>query len=137
MAIRCLIVDPLHENIAPLLHNIGVEYDYEPNINRNEIIACISKYDGLIIRSKTRVDEGLIAHSNLKFVARAGAGIDNLDEAFLKKENIAIINAPEGNRDAVGEHTVGIILNLLHNISKGHNEIMANQWLRDRIEAGN
>ena len=131
MALRCLIVDTLHENFAPLFHNIGVEFDYEPNITRSEIIDRIGNYDGLIIRSKTKVDEGLVAHSNLKFIARAGAGIDNLDESFLKKQNIAIINAPEGNRDAVGEHTVGLILNLLHNINKGHNEIIDDQWLRE------
>ena len=131
MPFRCLIVDELHDSIGSLLKHINVEYNYQPNITRQEIKEILANYDGLIYRSKTNVDEDLIGNANLKFVARAGAGIDSLDEAFLKERGITIINAPEGNRDAVGEHTVGLLLNLLHKISQGHNQVMANQWDRE------
>ncbi len=131
MPIKCLIVDELHESIGPLLAGIGVAYDYRPDITREEIKTVLPGYDGLVIRSKTRVDEDLLTTSKLKFVARAGAGIDNLDEKALQQRNIRILNAPEGNRDAVGEHTVGLILNLLHNLTRGHNQIMAGTWERE------
>jgi D-3-phosphoglycerate dehydrogenase / 2-oxoglutarate reductase len=131
MPIRCLIVDHMHENIGPLLKAIDVEYDYLPNITREEIKKVISSYDGLIIRSKTRVDEDLLTDSTLKFVGRPGSGIDNLDQDLLDRRGIKIFNAPEGNRDAVAEHTIGLMLNLLHNLTQGHNQIVTEKWDRE------
>lgn len=129
---KCLIVDKMHESLLPILDEAGFEAFYKPNISREEIKSSISLYDGLIIRSKTYVDQNLLKNAlNLKFVARAGSGIDNLDEKYLISRSIDIINAPEGNRDAVGEHTIGLILNLLHNIQRGHNEVARNIWDRE------
>jgi len=122
----------MHESLVPWLKEIGIDANYQPSFTRQEIKSTISNYDGLIIRSKTFVDQELIAQArNLKFVARAGSGIDNLDVDYLKLRNIAIINAPEGNRDAVGEHTIGLILNLLHNIHQGHEQVIENVWNRE------
>jgi len=131
MPVKILIVDKLHDSICPLLDGIGIKYDYLPEITRDKIRAEIANYDGLIIRSNTRVDEDLLGNTSLKFVARAGAGIDILDQPFLKKAGIKIINSPEGNRDAVGEHTIGLILNILHNINNGHHQVVENVWDRD------
>lgn len=131
MQIRCLIVDELHESITGLLEKHGIRQDYFPEITRREIKARIKDYDGLIIRSKTRVDADLIGDNKLSFVARAGAGIDNLDVEFLNARGIEVLNAPEGNRDAVGEHTIGLILNLLHNISVSNDQVINYQWKRE------
>ena len=131
MSFRCLIVDKHHESIGPLLTAINIDYDYRPEITRNEIINILPNYDGLFIRSKTRVDAALIKGANLKFVARAGAGIDNLDQELLALKGIEIFNAPEGNRDAVGEHVIGMILDLLHNLSISHNQIVDGNWERE------
>ena len=132
MPIKCLIVDVLHPSIHTMLTDIGVDYDYQPDITREEIIEKLSGYEGLIIRSKTRVDTELLANADkLTFVARPGAGIDNMDEHILAQKKIAIINAPEGNRDAVGEHTLGLLLNLLNNMYTGHNEVIAGKWDRE------
>ena len=131
MSFRCLIVDKHHESIGPLLTAINLDYDYRPEITRNEIINILPNYDGLFIRSKTRVDAALIKGANLKFVARAGAGIDNLDQELLALKGIEIFNAPEGNRDAVGEHVIGMILDLLHNLSISHNQIVDGNWERE------
>lgn len=131
MSFRCLIVDKHHESIGPLLTAINIDYDYRPEITRNEIIDILPNYDGLFIRSKTRVDAALIKGANLKFVARAGAGIDNLDQELLALKGIEIFNAPEGNRDAVGEHVIGMILDLLHNLSISHNQIVDGNWERE------
>lgn len=131
MSGKCLIVDVLHENIHSLLNEADISYDYEPNLTRQEIIDILPNYEGLIVRSKTKVDAGLIGNSALAYVARAGAGVDNLDEAFLAERGIEIINAPEGNRDAVGEHTIGLILNLLHNLHQGNHEVKLKEWNRE------
>ena len=129
---KCLIVDELHENIHPLLKNIGVEVSYCPQYQRNEIIEHLRGMDGLIIRSKTTVDEELLQYADkLKFVARAGAGIDNLDQYYLESKNINILNAPEGNRDAVAEHVIGLILNLSNNISRSNQEVKKGRWNRE------
>ncbi|MEN8248154.1 MAG: NAD(P)-dependent oxidoreductase [Bacteroidota bacterium] len=128
---KCLVIDEMHDSIKPLLDGINVEYDYRPDITRAEIKEILPDYDGLILRSKTSVDADLIKDSKLLFVARAGAGIENLDEELLGKKGIEIINAPEGNRDAVGEHTIGLILNLLNNISRSHDQVLKGQWKRE------
>lgn len=129
---KLLIVDPLHPSIHELLANTELDYDYEPDIIRQDIKDRLKNYGGLLIRSKTKVDQDLLSEAvNLKFIARAGAGVDNLDEAYLKAHNIAIINAPEGNRDALGEHVVGLILNLLNNISVADKQVREGLWLRE------
>ena len=140
MSGKCLIVDELHDNIHSLLQGVGIEYTYEPTITRKEIIRILPNYEGLSIRRKTRVDQELISTANLKYIARAGAGVDNLDEDFLIANGIEILNAPEGNRDSVGEHTIGLILNLLHNLHQANDEVREKQWHREPnrgLELGN
>ena len=121
----------LHDSIGPMLKAINIEYDYRPDITREEIKAVLADYDGLIIRSKTRVDEDLIKNCKLKFVGRPGSGIDNLDQELLAKKGIAILNAAKGNRDAVAEHVTGLLLNLLHNLTQGHNQVVSGTWDRE------
>lgn len=115
-----------------MLLNIGWYVDYQPTITREKILEIIPNYQGLIIRSKTEVDQELIGEgANLKFVARAGSGLDQIDIVALQKRNIDLINAPEGNRGALGEHALGLLLSLLHNISKGSNEVKLGKWNRE------
>ncbi|MEQ9405521.1 MAG: NAD(P)-dependent oxidoreductase [Cyclobacteriaceae bacterium] len=129
---RILIADKMHESIMPLLKEAGFTPEYAPDITREKILSSISDYSGLIIRSKTVVDKELIDKGErLKFVARAGAGLDQLDSAYLEEKGIKVINAPEGNRDAVGEHALGMLLNLLNNISKANQEVKSGIWDRE------
>ena len=121
----------LHDSIGPMLKAINIEYDYRPDITREEIKAVLADYDGLIIRSKTRVDEDLIKNCKLKFVGRPGSGIDNLDQELFASKGIAILNAAKGNRDAVAEHVTGLLLNLLHNLTQGHNQVVSGTWDRE------
>jgi len=129
---RCLIVDKMHESIIPMLKELNVQVDYCPELTRKEIIDRILDYDILFIRSKTQVDEELLTKADkLKIVGRAGAGIDNLDEVYLSNKGISIINASEGNRDAVGEHTIGMLLALLNNVVKAHTQVALKKWDRE------
>ena len=129
---RVLIVDDMHESILPLLKNDGYDPVYLPVITRKEILEIVDQFMGLIIRSKTNVDQELIdSASNLRFVARAGAGIDKLDEAYLDAKGIKIINAPEGNRDALAEHTLGILLSVLHRLIVSFDQVKEGIWDRE------
>lgn len=127
-----LIIDKVHETLKNSLEKLGFRVDYSPNINRKEIINDIELYDGLVVRSKTKIDAEILDNANkLKFIARAGAGLDIIDLDIAKVRNIEVFNATEGNKDAVAEHTLGLILELLHKINKGHQEIQNNIWQRE------
>lgn len=129
---KVLIIDLMHESIIPLLTEAGFEVDYEPEISVSAIPLKLHAYEGLIIRSKIKVDQQLIAAGhNLRFIARAGAGLDTIDEDFLKARNISLLNAPEGNRTAVGEHALGLLLCLFNKINLANQEVKNYTWRRE------
>jgi D-3-phosphoglycerate dehydrogenase / 2-oxoglutarate reductase len=129
---KCLVVDSMHESLFPMLKEIGWEVDYYPDITRNEIRARHQGYDGLIVRSKTFIDQDLLGDfPTVKFVGRAGAGLDNLDLDYLTTKKINVLHASEGNRDAVGEYTVGALLSLMRNIPRADDQVRAMLWDRE------
>lgn len=129
---RVLIADEMHESIFPLLKKEGFDPVYSPNISRDEILSTIKDFHGLIIRSKTNVDKEIIdAAPLLEFVARAGAGLDKLDESYLNGKSILVINAPEGNRDSLGEHALGMLLGVMHKINSSSEQVMKGTWDRE------
>jgi len=132
MTKKILIIDDLHPAFAEKAKDLGFEVDDQPQITRTETLAKIKNYVGIAVRTKFRIDEELFnAAPNLKFVARAGAGLDNIDEAIAKSRNIQLINAPEGNRDAVGEHAIGLLLALMNNFRRADIEIRNGIWDRE------
>ena len=117
-----------------MLQSVGVEAHYQPRLTAAEVPTALAAqpYEGLMVRSKLRITAELLAHGpHLRYVARAGAGIDNIDEAALAAAGVTLLNAPEGNRDAVGEHAVGLLLALLRNIARADREVRAGQWQRE------
>ena len=132
--VRCLIVDAMHESLLPLLTSIGVVGDYQPTLPAADVpgVLAAGGYEGLIVRSKLFLSAAVIAAApRLRFVCRAGAGTDNLDEAALTAAGVHIINAPEGNRDAVGEFAVGLLLALLRHVPRAHAEVLRGEWHRE------
>lgn len=122
----------MHESIVPLLTELGFDVDYLPKINRDEVLESISVYQGLILRSKLLVDKSILDRAEqLQFIARAGAGLDKIDLDEVSKRGIKLLNAPEGNRDALGEHTLGLLLSLTNNIVKSDREIRRFTWDRE------
>ena len=106
----CLVIDEMHPSLADDFAAIGVAIDYQPQLKATDVPAALAArpYDGLVVRSKVRVDAGLLNYGpRLRYVARAGAGVDNIDEAALAAAGVTLLNAPEGNRDAVGEFAAG------------------------------
>jgi D-3-phosphoglycerate dehydrogenase len=129
---KILIVDDLHPVFKDRAEQLGYVVDDLPKITRAETLAVISGYEGIAVRTKFKIDKELMdAAPGLKFVARAGAGLDNIDEAYAKEKNILLINAPEGNRDALGEHAVGLLLSLVNNLRKADIEIRNGIWDRE------
>lgn len=129
---RILIVDDLHPIFKDRAEQLGYEVDDLPKITRAETLEVISGYDGIAVRTKFKIDKEIMdAAPQLKFVARAGAGLDNIDEAYAKERNIHLINAPEGNRDALGEHAVAMLLSVINNLRKSDIEIRNGIWDRE------
>jgi D-3-phosphoglycerate dehydrogenase len=114
------------------LQKLGFTVDYRPDIGREEILTIISDYIGLIIRSKTDVNsEFLDKASQLKFVARAGAGTDKIDVPLCERRKIPILNAPEGNQDALAEHALGMLLALMNRIVISDHQVRDFVWDRE------
>ena len=129
---RLLIVDDLHPLFKQEAEALGYVVSDEPLFTREQTLASIKEYDGLAIRTKFQVDRELLdAAPNLKWIARAGAGMDNIDEAYAKAKGIQCINAPEGNADAVGEHAVGMLLALLNKFRQADMQVRTGVWDRE------
>jgi len=129
---RILIIDQMHESIIPMLEAIGHQVTYSPEIKREEIIEILEPYHGMIIRSKTPMDQELLKHApNLKFIGRAGAGLDQMDLQYMADRDIKLFHAAKGNRDAVAEHAMGMLLSLFNFIGKSDSEIRRGIWDRE------
>lgn len=129
---RILIADHLHPAFKIEVEKQGFVCDELPFISKNEILEVLKIYTGIAVRTRFQIDPELIdAGSNLKFIARAGAGMDNVDYEYAKTKNISCINAPEGNRDAVAEHVIGMLLSLLNNLRKADSEVRNGTWDRE------
>lgn len=132
MTKKILIADHLHPAFKEEAEKQGYECHDMPLISREETLKIIRDYTGIAIRTKFLIDREVIdAGNNLKFIARAGAGMDNIDEEYAVSKGIHCINAPEGNRDAVGEHVIGMLLSLLNKLKSGDQQIRNGIWDRE------
>ncbi|MCS4433381.1 2-hydroxyacid dehydrogenase [Aquiflexum gelatinilyticum] len=129
---KVLIIDEMHLSIIPLLEKEGYLVDYKPVIKREEIMEIVHEYEGLIIRSKTPMDRPLLEKAvKLQFIGRAGAGLDKIDLEYLKERGIHLFHAAEGNKDAVGEQAIGMLLALFNHIGKADLEVRKGIWKRE------
>lgn len=127
-----LIVDDVHAVFLNRLKEANVSYDYFPALNLSDTSKIIHNYTGLVIRSKFQIDRDFLRLcKHLKVIARAGAGMDNIDEQAAKEESIMLLNAPEGNRDAVAEHLIGMLLTLFNRLKSADSSIRNGLWLRE------
>lgn len=129
---KVLFIDSVHPVLEERLTKLGIicEHDYQsPKV---AIEAKISHYQGVVIRSRFTLDNTFLdAATSLKFIARSGAGLENIDVAYAEKRGIKVINSPEGNRDAVGEHAIGMLLMLFNQLKKGDAEVRKAVWDRE------
>ena len=129
---KILHLDTNHPILIEQLNSLGFTNDEDYTSSKAEVIAKIHLYDGLIIRSRFSIDASFLEKAkNLKFIGRVGAGLENIDCSYAKNNGITLIAAPEGNRNAVGEHCLGMLLSLFNKLNKANGEIKKGQWLRE------
>ncbi len=130
--LKVLFIDSVHPLLAEKLTAAGLDCDYRPEITLSLVEKTIHHYDGIIIRSKFRLDREMLSKaSRLKFIGRVGSGLENIDVEYARSRNVVCYNSPEGHRDATGEHAAGMLLALMNNICKANDEIRKGQWFRE------
>jgi len=129
---KILHLDTNHPLLINQLNDLGFTNDEDYTSSKEEVETKISNYSGLIIRSRFSIDKSFLdAATNLKFIGRVGAGLENIDCDYAESKGIHLIAAPEGNRNAVGEHALGMLLSLFNKLNKADNEVRQGKWLRE------
>ncbi len=129
---RVLFIDSTHVRLSEKLKQAGFNVHYLPDTPIKEIIKIIPNYEGIIIRSKIKIDKSILDLAvNLKFIGRVGSGLENIDIEYAESKGIKCFNSPEGNRDAVGEQALGMLLTLFNNILKADIEVRKGKWVRE------
>ena len=131
---RVLISDKLSPRAANIFEERGVKVDVKPGLSPDDLLAIIGDYDGLAIRSATKVTEELLdAAANLKVVGRAGIGIDNVDIAAATKRGVIVMNTPHGNSITTAEHTISLMMSLARNISQADQSTKLGKWEKSKF----
>ena len=129
---KILFIDSTHPILKTELERDGYQCDRFPTYKRDDYKKIIKNYFGVIIRGKVKLDSDFLFEAkNLKFIGRVGAGMENIDVGFANENGIACINAPEGNRDAVGEQALGMLLSLMNNLQIADEEVRRGIWERE------
>lgn len=127
-----LFIDSVHPLLRERLQNSNFTCDDGTGLSRIEVLTKIKNYQGVVLRSKFIVDaEFLNAAKNLKFIARSGSGLENIDTAYAEKCGVTVFNSPEGNCTAVAEHAMGLLLMLLNKLRTAHDEVARGLWRRE------
>ena len=131
---KVLISDELSERAAEIFRERGVEVDVKTGMKPDELKACIGQYDGLAIRSATKVTAEIVAAAdNLKVVGRAGIGVDNVDIPAATGRGIVVMNTPDGNSITTAEHTIALMLSLAREIPAANRSTQAGKWEKSRF----
>ncbi len=129
---KILHIDANHPLLLEQLNNLGFENEENYTSSKAEIEAKIKEYDGIIIRSRFKIDKDFLDQAiNLKFIGRVGAGLESIDTEYAEKKGIKLFSAPEGNRNAVGEHALGMILSLFNKLNIANQQVRKGLWNRE------
>lgn len=136
--LNILIADKIDKSVIDQIKNQNkFSFSYQPEITPQELIKIISDYEGLIVRSRTKVTSEVIDQGhNLKVIARVGSGLDNIDILEAKKRKISIVNSPESNSEAVTELTLGLVLSLLRKLPLAYSSMNQGLWIKKELKGG-
>ena len=130
--LKVVFLDSVHPVLLERLTEIGflcLDYSKEP---KEQALASLKDAFGIVIRSRFTLDKELLSPlKNLKFIARSGSGLENIDTTYCAEKGIELFNSPEGNRNAVAEHALGMLLSLMNKLNKADKEVKNGLWLRE------
>lgn len=130
-----LIADKIDKGVIDQIKNTKISFDYQPEITPSDLLKIIPNYQGLIVRSRTKVTAEVIDQGyNLKIIARVGSGLDNVDLIETKKRKIAVINTPESNSESVAELTLGLVLSLFRKFPLAFKSMSQGLWLKKELK---
>ena len=133
---KVLFINNAHPVLEQELTRLGFDCELDEQSTKEQIESKIHNYFGVVIRSRIGVDRSFLDKAvNLSFVAREGVGTEHIDLEYAAQKGITVITSPEGSRDAVGEHAVGMLLSLMANLTKADRQIRNGQWLREENRA--
>ncbi len=129
---KVVFLDTVHPVLAERLQKAGFSCLDATDFSKEQCLKAVADTDGIVIRSRYTMNEEFLQFaSQLKFIARSGAGMENIDERYCKKRGIKLYNSPEGNRNAVGEHALGMLLSLMNKLTKADREVRKGIWDRE------
>jgi D-3-phosphoglycerate dehydrogenase len=130
--VKVAFLDTVHPLVSERFSAKGWQCDFLYSLTRDELKNTIHQFDGIILRSRIKMDADFLQHATqLKFIGRPGAGLENIDLAFCEEKNIQVFRSPEGNCDAVGEHATGMLLMLLNHLKRADTEVRNGIWNRE------
>ena len=135
MSVRILICDPVDDEGIKRMKREGFKVDVKPSIAEEELEEIVSRYDALIVRSRTKVTREIVERAKrLKVIGRAGAGLDNIDMEAADEKRVTVLNTPEAPADSVAELTVGLMLALVRKIALADSSLKNGRWLKKELE---
>jgi len=129
---KIAFLDAVHDSIKTSFVELGWDVQEWFDLSRDEIKEKLFELDGIILRSRIKMDSDFLQHAKkLQFIGRPGAGLENIDSDYCKHKGIKVFRSPEGNRDALAEHAIGMLLMLFNNLKRADNEVREGKWRRE------